>query len=155
MIRGSGRGQSNGAACGRQNEELSGYLDGMLTQGDAQRVRLHLERCDRCRRLVEDMSQNRRAAMTTRFVPVSDDQFDETPRSLVSRVARDLGWGVLLVWLLVTLGLALWLPKDISEDTWTRVLLGGSLVGWGALFLSALLDRLKTMKGDIYRGVRK
>ena len=29
--------------CPHDNEKLSGYIDGVLTQGDAQRVRLHLD----------------------------------------------------------------------------------------------------------------
>ena len=38
---------------------ISGYLDGELTQGDRQRVEVHLDECEQCRRTYDDMARLR------------------------------------------------------------------------------------------------
>ena len=48
---------------------LSGYLDGELTQGDEQRVSVHLQNCPHCKELFDDLERNREATMSTRFTP--------------------------------------------------------------------------------------
>ena len=44
---------------------ISGYLDRELTQGEAQRVRLHLEDCAECRSLADEITRLREATMAT------------------------------------------------------------------------------------------
>ena len=82
------------APCGRRFSEelLSGYLDGALTQGEDQRVRLHLEDCAACRALYAELRTMRETTMKTRFVLPADDQWDERPRSSLSRLFRGTGW---------------------------------------------------------------
>ena len=45
--------------CRQIDEMLSGYLDGELTQGDRQRVQLHLESCAKCRTAFDEMAELR------------------------------------------------------------------------------------------------
>ena len=73
---------------------FSGYLDGELTQGDSQRVRLHLEDCSSCRDLVGDLQRIREAAMTTEFPVPSDEEWREAPPRLAGAfVTQGLGPG--------------------------------------------------------------
>jgi len=134
---------------------FSGYLDGELTQGDSQRVRLHLEDCSSCRDLVGDLQRIREAAMTTEFPVPSDEEWREAPRSLGSSWARRLGWVLVIAW---TLG-AGWLAiQGFIEGSaaWYEKTLFGALLGGGLLlFLSALLDRLRAIKTDRYGSVEK
>ncbi len=143
--------------CGRSFDEalLTGYLDGVLTQADDQRVRLHLEDCGECRRLIDEMRETREATMTTRFELPTDDQWDETPRGLASRLSFGLGWTLLLIWVIGMLGLVvghIWLDDMPLTE---KLLLFGGLSGGALLFLSVLIDRLKTMRNDPYRRVEK
>jgi anti-sigma factor RsiW len=143
--------------CGRSFDEslISGHLDGELTQEESQRVRLHLEDCAACRRLLEEMRSIREATMTTAFIEPEDDQWDETPRGPVSRWSRNLGWTVLAVWLVGTLGFAGWMLATGPEG-WVEKLLVFSLAcGFLGLFLSILLDRIRTLKTDRYRRVKR
>ena len=143
--------------CGRTFDEalLTGYLDGALTQADDQRVRIHLEDCAECRRLIDEMGETREATMTTRFELPTDDQWNEAPRGLASRLSFGLGWTVLLIWSIGMLGL---LVGHIWSDTMSltsKLLLFGGLSGGALLVLSVLIDRLKTMRQDPYRKVEK
>ena len=143
--------------CGRKFDEalLTGYLDGALTQADKQRVRLHLEECADCRRLSDELRELREATMTTRFDMPADDQWNEAPRGLASRLSFRLGWILLLAWAVGIVGL-------VAGHAWTdemplteKLLIFGGASGAALLFVSVLLDRLKTMRQDPYRRVER
>ena len=144
-------------ACRLEFDEalLSGYVDQELTQADSQRVQLHLEACDRCRALVEDLSAMREAAMTTPFAVPTDEQWREQPRTSGSRWLRRTGWLLLIVWIIGAGSLAIGSLISGSEP-WFQKLLVMSLLAGGALLLaSVLIDRLRALKTDRYRGVEK
>ncbi len=143
--------------CGRTFDEvlLTGYLDGVLTQADDQRVRLHLEECADCRRLMDEMRETREATMTTRFELPADDQWNEAPRGLASRLSYGLGWILLSIWAVGMLGLLVGHLWSDAMPLTEKLLLFGGLSGAALLFLSVLIDRLETMRNDPYRKVEK
>ncbi len=100
---------------------LSGYLDGELTQADAQRVRLRLEEDPAAKSLVDELEQIREAARSTRLPAPADEEWNETPRSGVSRILRRTGWILVIVWVGWLGGLALWGvatgPRDWFEQS--------------------------------------
>jgi anti-sigma factor RsiW len=134
---------------------ISGYLDGELTQGDAQRVRLHLEDCETCRRLAGELGQLREVTMSTEFKVPDDSQWDETPSGGLSAVFRNFGWMILLAWFAGITGFALWQVATESENLWETLIGFSMFLGFGLVFLSVLLDRLKARKTDRYLGVKK
>ena len=140
---------------GLPEELLSGYLDRALSQGRSQRVRLHLEDCDHCRRLYDEMQELREVTMSTRFVVPPDDQWREVPRSSTSRFLRGTGWLLVLVWLAAAGAYGLWLLITAPGHAWEKAFVFTGLSGAGMLFLSILLDRLKVLKTDRYRGVER
>lgn len=145
------------APCGRRfpEELLSGYLDGALNQHDEQRVRLHLEDCEVCRAEIRELSDIREVTMSTRF-PVPDDrQWSEAPRGAVSRWSRRLGWWLIILWAVAVTVYALWELAHSPEDLVVKTLVFGGLLGGAFLFVSILLDRLRALPGDRYRGVDK
>jgi predicted anti-sigma-YlaC factor YlaD len=138
------------------DEELvSGHLDGELTQADAQKVRLHIEGCSYCRSLYDELNTMREAAMTTKFVEPTDDQWDESPRGGTSRASRSLGWALAIVWLVAVSGFGLWHLWQSPEGLLEKTLIFGGLAAFGLIFLSVLLDRIKTARTDRYREVEK
>lgn len=134
---------------------LSGSLDGELTQADAQRVRLHLEDCAACRSLYEELLRVRTASRGTSFQPVPDDQWDERPRGPVSLAARRLGWVMLIAWIVVVAAFAAWQLATSPEGLGVKLLIFSCVAGPVLLFVSVLVDRLRTLKTDRYRGVLK
>ena len=129
---------------------ISAYLDDELTQQESQRVRLHLEDCAESRAIFEELKQIREASMDTRFESIPDDQWDERPRGSLSRVFVWVGLAVLLVTIVTAI------IVDIVDPGELETLLKIGFYGGGLLvFLSVLIDRLKTYKTDRYRGVEK
>ena len=134
---------------------LSGYLDGMLTQQDAQNVRLHLEKCSTCNQLVTEMKALREVTMTSTFSTPPDDQWDERPRGTVSRLSFGLGWVIIIAWAIGLLGFFLGHIWSGPESLTEKLLVFGSISGFALLLLSVLIDRLKNLESDRYRGVKK
>lgn len=143
--------------CGRTFDEalLSGHVDGMLTQAEDQRVRVHVEDCPTCRAQVEQMQRMREVTMSSKFNVPADDQWSEAPRGAASRLTFGLGWTVLIVWAVIVGAYALW-EFLTSDGPWLDKLV--VFAPWSAialLFLSVLIDRLKAMRTDPYRRVQK
>ena len=134
---------------------LSGYLDGELTQGDAQRVRLHLEGCVECQNVIDELRKLRETTMDTDFQVPEDTQWDERPRSGLSGWFRSIGWLVAVVWAVGMTGWLSYLMATDSENWWEAALWFAFLAGGTLLFLSVLIDRLRVRRTDPYRKVEK
>jgi|TARA_Y100000294_G_scaffold139966_1_gene133609 predicted anti-sigma-YlaC factor YlaD len=143
--------------CGRTFDEalLSGYLDGALVQGDEQRVRVHLEDCNTCRTLVEELAELRGATMSSTFNTPGDHEWSEAPRTEASRLIRGLGWPLVIVWAILVGTYAMWQGWLESENLIEQLILVGGVSGFAMLLLGILLDRLKAMRTDPYREVDK
>jgi anti-sigma factor RsiW len=134
---------------------ISGYLDGELTQGEAQRVRLHLEDCDRCRTMNEELKKLREATMTSEFQVPEDTGWDESPRSGLSRWLRNVGWIIGISWVVGFVAWLLWLVVTEAEDPLGITLAFGIVLAAGLILLSVLVDRLRSYRTDRYRRVKK
>jgi len=143
--------------CGRTFDEslLSGFLDGALSQQEEQRVRLHLEDCRTCRTLLEDLTTMRRETMSSEFLTPSDDQWQEEPRSLLSRLAFRSGWTLVVLYVIALTAFGVWQWLHAPGPWLLKLLVFGGVLGAFLLFASVVLDRLKTYSSDRYRRVQK
>lgn len=132
---------------------ISGYLDGTLSQREAQRVRLLIEDEPGARRLYRELKALRSAALGTRFVPPADEAWPELPQSTPSRFSRGLGWLLLLSWLAVITMLALWRFLSSTGDPLEIFLVLGLPGAFVLLLVSVLIDRLRDPDEERYRGV--
>ena len=134
---------------------ISGYLDGELTQGEAQRVRVHLEDCVECRTTADRLAQIKEATMTTDFKVPHDTQWDEAPKTSWSAALRNTAATIGIVWFVTMVGVVLWQVATEAEDLWEVVLVFGFWLAAGLVLLSVLIDRLQTRKNDPYRRIQK
>jgi anti-sigma factor RsiW len=133
---------------------ISGYLDGELSQGDAQQVRIHLEDCAACRATADEMRTIKEATMDSRFQIPPDTQWDESPRGGTSRLLRNAGIIIGLAWLLGTIAYTVVELSD-SQDIGGILLVGGFVLATALILASAFIDRRETKKTDRYRRVNK
>lgn len=136
-------------------ELLSGYLDGTLSHRDLQRVRLYLESDPESRRVYEELRALRQTALSTRFLPPAAEEWPELPKTPGSRLSRNVGWMLLISWLLVIGGVSLWRFLARTNDPFEIFLVLGLPGAFALLFLSVLLDRLRSLKTDRYRDVHR
>lgn len=134
---------------------ISGYLDGELTQGDEQRVRIHLEDCTDCRKVADAMRKLKEATMASEFQVPEDTQWDEKPRGSISGFLSKFGWIIAIAWVIAIIGFGIWQVATGAENLLEALLVFGLWLGFGLVFLSVLIDRLKTFKTDPYRRIEK
>jgi anti-sigma factor RsiW len=135
---------------------LSAFLDGELTQGEQQRVRVHLEDCAACRREYEEMA---RLQEMTRSLPLAgppEDRMNELGKSLMVQAPRRLGW------LLVLGGLAAWLiyaavmyVRHWRPPTAEQLIAAAVVIGLLMLLVSVIVERLRQLPHDRYWRIEK
>jgi anti-sigma factor RsiW len=132
---------------------LSGYVDGVLTQADRQRVEIEVSRSSEAQAMLDQLRSMRDAARSTRFRVPEDRSWDERPRTRVSAWSRSAGWIVTGAWAvgLVALGVI----ELLHRGGLTGTLMLGGLAGAALLFGSVLADRLRDLPHDRYRRVLK
>jgi len=135
-------------------EQLSGYIDGELTQQQRQRVSLHCDQCPSCRQKLDELTELRRHVGKARLSMVGEDKWRETMNDTSDKLVRGLGWLLFLVGLLVIGGIGL--VRFVSDDSisaLTKFMLAAIYGGLAILFLSVLRQRLRERKSDKYKDV--
>ena len=135
-------------------ELLSGYIDGELTQQQAQRVRVHCESCRQCAEELDQLDKIRREIGRSRLSPVSEDIWREHMKEPTVELTRGLGWILFIAGVLAISGIAIYeFVIDTSMPTYIKVITGLIWVGLGALLVSVLRQRLIERKSDKYKDV--
>ncbi len=143
-----------------QHEEirqmLSAYLDGELTQAGAQRVRIHLEDCEECRRTYEELARLQEMTRELAFAEPPEARMKELEKSLSVQAPRRLGWlfvmAGIVAWLIygAILYIRHWRPPTVEE------MIGSAIViGFVLLLASVVVERLRQLPHDRYRRVDK
>ena len=134
------------------DELLSGYIDGELTQQDQQRVRLHCESCDDCRRGLEELRTLREKMGKSNLSNVRQDVWRETMDDTAVKATRGIGWVLFIGGLLLVAGYFVF--TIIPEMSLLQALIvGGFYGGMLLLFISVLRQRLIERKSDKYKDV--
>lgn len=143
-----------------QHEEvrqmLSAYLDGELTQGSAQRVRVHLEDCEECRRAFEEMARLQEMTRKLAFAEPPEARMKDLEKSLSVQAPRRLGW------LFVLAGVAAWFIygtityiRHWRPPTVEELISSAVVIGFVLLFVSVAVERLRQLPHDKYRRIEK
>ncbi|MEY4642328.1 MAG: hypothetical protein RLZZ227_2322 [Pseudomonadota bacterium] len=149
---------SDSRQCAAIGEELSGLLDGELTQQQSQRVQVHLDSCEACRRLLADL-RNMKQQLRQLSYPVSDEaMLLALEKDLVASGAMTLGWIFLMIGAAVavvagTIGLFMFFAAP-DVPILVKLFNGLLVLGGIALFVSVARQRLLTYKKDKYRQVK-
>ena len=139
---------------GHAGELLSGYIDGELTQQQAQKVRLHVEGCSECQDAFERLQALRREVGGSRLSPLSEDIWREHMNEPTVQLSRGIGWLLFIAGVLGISGLAVYeFVIDTAMPMHIKVITGLIWIGLGALLVSVLWQRLIERKSDKYKDV--
>ena len=133
---------------------LSGYIDGELTQQQAQRVRLHCDGCPECAGQLEQLEELRREVGKTRLSPLGEDIWREHMKEPAVELTRGIGWILFILGALGLSGIAVYqFVFDTGMATHIKVITGLVWLGLGVLLVSVLRQRLIERKSDKYKDV--
>jgi predicted anti-sigma-YlaC factor YlaD len=136
------------------DEQLSGYIDGELTQQERQRVVLHCEECEQCRQNLEELRALRRRIGNTRLSVIGEDRWRETMKDATVQTSRSIGWLLFIAGLLMAFGAMLVaFVTDTGMSTWEKIMVFSIYGGLAILLFSVLRQRLIERKSDKYKDV--
>jgi len=134
---------------------ISGYIDQELSQQKAQRVRLHIESCDKCRNVYQDLLAIRKEMGQLQYPECEEAKLERIMNEPVSKMLGIVGWVLLIIGLIGFMGWqAFTFYTQPAVPTWAKI--GVLLIELGVLglFLSVLRQRLIARKTDKYRNVK-
>lgn len=142
--------------CAKTQELISGYLDNELTQQQRQQLRVHLESCDNCRTVYEDLKAMQASIGNLQYPDCEEEKMEKILQEPVAKKISIVGW------VLVTIPLAILFVYHFitiftvgsfslfSIKTLVLLIEAGVLL----LFISVLRQRLIARKNDKYRNVK-
>ena len=135
---------------------LSAWVDNELTQGESQRVRIHVESCAECGKEVGELLRLKQLTAEARFTEPPDEALDRIERALSVRGPRNAGWLMLCAgigaWLLWTGWLFI---RDWQTPSPEQLIPAAIVIGVVLLFASVVRERLMELPHDRYRRVRR
>ena len=143
-----------GVADQHVGEQLSGYLDGELTQQDRQRVELHLAGCEECAGMLAELEDLRRRMGQSGLSSKHDDHWREDMDDLGVKLSRGMGWLLLIGAALIIGGFIVFsfLTDPGMSGGW-KLVISAFYLGLAGLFVSVLRQRLIERKTDKYKDV--
>ncbi|GAA4347853.1 anti-sigma factor family protein [Kangiella taiwanensis] len=141
--------------CHDIQELISGYIDQELSQQKAQRVRLHIESCDSCRKVYEDLVAIRKEMGQLHYPECEEAKLENIMNEPVAKTLGLVGWIMLIIGLVGFMGWqAFTFFTQPVVPTWAKI--GVLLIELGVLglFLRVLRQRLIARKTDKYRNVK-
>lgn len=139
---------------GHVSEQLSGYIDGELTQQDRQRVEIHCGQCADCSSTLNELRTLRAAVGNSKLGELGEDKWREQMDDTTVKVTRGIGWLLLVGGILIVAGIGLLaFITDPSLSPGEKLLAGAIYGGLAALFVSVLRQRLIERKSDRYKDV--
>ncbi len=135
---------------------LSGFVDDELPQQQRQGVLAHLETCERCGELVQELRRIKKETRQLSYQQPTQKEWKHVERHIFQTASRGLGWLILVVWVIFTSSYALFQYATAPQEPLIEKILVFSLfLGLGLLFLSVLSERMRDARTDRYKGVHK
>lgn len=142
-------------SCQHIEELLTGYLDGELTQQENQRVAVHIEQCEDCRKTWRQLQQLQQAVQETRYPNLEKETLETLMNDLTSKSLQGIGWFALSAGLAMIIAFAVYAFWIDTSMPWYHKLAMSLIWGGGiGLFVSVLRQRLIARKSDKYRRVK-
>ncbi|TQV73826.1 hypothetical protein FLL45_13235 [Aliikangiella marina] len=136
-------------------EKLSGYIDGELTQQEAQKVGLLIETNPEYKQLYEELSSMRSEVQSLSLQEQELEHLDKLFEEPIAKTSRIFGLALIAISSVAIIGLTLYVIFTHPELGWIEKTLVGTLGGGTLLLLiSVVRQRLMSLKKDKYRGVK-
>ncbi len=142
--------------CGRAEELLSAYLDNEISTSDLIELENHLEKCDRCRNELDQYRKLKNSSSQIKLADPPGDSMEHYWVNISSRLSRGFGWIFFIAGSAILFVYAFYqFAVDTTINAFFKIIIAAIVIGLAMLFISVLIERLRDMKTDRYRGVQK
>jgi len=142
--------------CNKYKSLMMGLIDNELTHEETTQVNQHMIRCEACRNEFDDLSQSYSKLEYISFSSPSDDELDRIWKSPFSRFTRYAGLFIVFMgWIILVLYSMVEFLKSDTEPVLPKIAFMGIIIGFVILLYTVLSDRIKTLKTDPYKEVKR
>ena len=142
--------------CTEYKSLMMGLMDNELTPEETADVNQHLIRCEACRKEFDELSRSYSKLESVSFSGPSDDELDRIWKSPFSRFTRNTGlfivfagWIILIIYSLVEFFIS------DTEPILPKIAFLGIIIGFIILLYTVLSDRLKILRTDPYKEIKR
>ena len=142
--------------CNEYKHLMMGLMDNELTPEETADVNQHLIRCESCRKEFDALSRSLSKLGAVSFSGPADDELDRIWKSPFSRFTRNAGILIVLAGWIILILFSLY--ETLTSDTGLalpRIAFAGIVIGFIILLYTVLSDRLKALKTDPYKEVKR
>jgi len=142
--------------CARMRELMTASLDDEISREELRELETHLSQCAPCRAEFEKL---RRVTELVGKIELPKPPEEEMMRywpSVYARIERGMGWGLLVVGLVVWIGYGIYaFVTDPAIEALTKFLIALPIVGLVLLLISVIRERHHVSKKERYGEVEK
>ncbi|MCE5250130.1 zf-HC2 domain-containing protein [bacterium] len=132
-------------------KKLMRFFDGEMDTQERNEFKIHIESCETCRNMLQDMSALKEVTDSMRVADLPEVVWEKYWTGIYNRIERSIAWFLFIVGALILS--VYWIYRVISDPKiYTVVGLGIVLmaVGFAVLFLSVLREKIVVNKADRY-----
>ena len=142
--------------CTEYKHLMMGLMDNVLTPEETADINRHLIRCESCRKEFDALSRSLSYLGAVSFSGPADDELDRIWKSPFSRFTRNAGiFLVIAGWVVLLLYTLFELLRSDTEPVLPRIATFGIIVGFIILLYTVLSDRIRALKTDPYKEVKR
>ena len=142
--------------CTQYKHLMMGLMDNELTPEESADINNHLIRCESCRKEFDELSRSLSRLESETFFGPADDDLDRIWKSPFSRFTRNAGiFTVIAGWVILLLYSLFELIRSNSEPALPRIATFGIIIGFIILLYTVLSDRIRALKTDPYKEVKR
>ena len=127
------------------------YIDGEMNARERETYEKHLETCESCKTMIEEMSALKEVTDTMKIAELPEAVWEKYWTGIFNRVERSIAWFVFIAGALIVTGHSVY---QVITDPGIHSVVGlgvvMALVGFAILFLSVLREKLAVNKKDRY-----
>jgi hypothetical protein len=136
-------------------EEVSGFLDGELTQQEAQKISLLIQSDPDYQKLYQELVSMRQEIQSLSLQDQELEHLDQLLKEPVAKTSRLIGFCLLFTGIVCVIGFMLFkIFTNPSIGVFEKCVIGAVSGGSLLLFFSVLRQRLIARKNDKYTGVK-
>ena len=138
-------------ACNHSEIDVMRYIDGEMSSEERETFKKHLETCDRCKNLLNEMSSLKEVTDSMKIADLPEAVWEKYWSDIYNRIERSVAWFLFILGSLILTGYSVY---NMIRDPSLRNLMGlGVLLvvlGLAILFLSVLREKIAVNKADRY-----
>lgn len=142
--------------CDEIEKLLTLYIDDEISKEEKEAVKSHVSSCPHCKKLMDQHLKIKKTSSEISFTEPPADTMAKYWANVSANLSRGSGWIFLIIGSVILALYAIYrFAFDPGVHSLIKITIAAIMIGIILLFLSVLIDRIRDLKTDRYRGIEK